>query len=146
MSRIDPVIKKETQYVALVVLILSMLMEAVFLVIGMWNLPVLLGNLLGGVVGILNFFFMGLGLQSALKKEVSDAKTTAKFSQVYRNLMIVAAVVLSIFLSCFNMVSTIVSIFFPSLAVFIKAFLMNKNGTNAVANATAETTKEEVEE
>ena len=47
MSKIDPAIKQETKYIALTTLILSALMEAVYLIIGQWNLAVLFGNLLG---------------------------------------------------------------------------------------------------
>lgn len=126
MNSIDPVIKRETKFIALVVLILSALMQAVFLIIGMWDLPVLLGNLLGGVVGILNFFFMGLGLQSALKKETSDARQTAKFSQTMRNLMIVVTIVIAVFAPFFNLASTAIAIFFPTIGVFVKAFVMKK--------------------
>ncbi|MCR5049026.1 MAG: hypothetical protein K6A37_08720, partial [Saccharofermentans sp.] len=62
MKNIDPAIKNMTSYIALATLIMSALMEAVFLIIGRWDLPVLFGNLLGAGVGILNFFLMGLGL------------------------------------------------------------------------------------
>ena len=65
-----------TSYIALATLIMSALMEAVFLIIGRWDLPVLFGNLLGAGVGILNFFLMGLGLQKALDKDEKDAKAT----------------------------------------------------------------------
>ncbi|MCQ2516259.1 MAG: hypothetical protein MJ094_05295 [Saccharofermentans sp.] len=130
MNNIDPVIKKETKFIALVVLILSALMQAVFLIIGLWDLPVLFGNILGGVVGILNFFFMGLGLQSALKKETADAKQTAKFSQTMRNLMIVVTIVIAVFVSWFNLASTAIAIFFPTIGVFVKAFVINKKGGN----------------
>ena len=58
--KIDPTVKKETLFVGGVTLILSMLMQSVFLIIGRWDLSVLFGNLLGGVIGVLNFFFLGL--------------------------------------------------------------------------------------
>ena len=41
-----------TSYIALATLIMSALMEAVFLIIGRWDLHVLFGNLLGAGVGI----------------------------------------------------------------------------------------------
>ncbi len=130
MNSIDPVVKKETKFIALVVLILSALMQSVFLIIGMWDLPVLLGNLLGGLIGVLNFFFMGIGLSSALKKETADAKQTAKFSQTMRNLMIVVTIVIAVFVPFFNLASTAIAIFFPTIGVFIKAFVINKKGGN----------------
>ena len=59
MSRIDPTVKKETGYIAGWVLLLSAVMELVFLLTGHMDYTVPLGNLLGGVAAILNFFLMG---------------------------------------------------------------------------------------
>ena len=43
MSGLDPAVKKETLYAAAWVLLLSLLMQAVFLIAGKWDLSVLLG-------------------------------------------------------------------------------------------------------
>ena len=69
MKKIDPAILDGTKYIATWVLVFSILMESVFLVINQWNYTVLLGNLLGASVAVLNFFLMGLSVQSALEKE-----------------------------------------------------------------------------
>ena len=69
MKNVDATVIKETKYVAIWVLMLSALMQAVFLVIGRWDYTVLLGNLLSGSAVILNFFLMGIGIQRALEKE-----------------------------------------------------------------------------
>jgi len=127
LSKVDKAIIDETKYVALVVLILSALMEAVFLIIGKWDLTVLFGNLLGGVVSILNFFLMGIGLQSAMNKDPKDARTTVKFSHTMRFLLIAVVLVLAIFVSLFNIASTMISLFFPSLGIYLKVFLNKKN-------------------
>ena len=128
MSKIDPIIKKETVYIALTVLILSALMEAVYLVIGKWELPVLFGNLLGGSVGILNFFLMGLGLQSALNKDDKGAKATVSFSHTMRFLLMAAVIVLSVLVDAIWIVPTVLSLFFPSVGVYLKSFIIKKNG------------------
>lgn len=151
MNKVDSTIKTETKYIAMVVLILSALLEAVYLMIGQWNYTVLLGNLLGGGAGILNFFLMGLGLQSALKKDVADAKTTVKFSHTYRFIILGVVMVIGIFVPIFDMISTIASIFFSSFGIYIRFFLMKKNGVqNSVVTTVApsdnETTDEEVSE
>ena len=52
----DPAVKKETGYITVWVLLLSLLMEAVFLIIRQWDLSVLFGNLGGAVLAVLNFF------------------------------------------------------------------------------------------
>ena len=88
MKKIDSTIIKETVYIFAFTLIFSVLMQAVFLIIGKWNYTVLLGNLLGGLAAVGNFFLMGLTVQSALGKEEKDAKSTMKLSQMLRTLML----------------------------------------------------------
>ena len=85
MKRIDPTVLKETKYIAIWVIIFSVLMEAVFLIIGRWDYTVILGNLLGAVAAVLNFFLMGLTVQNALGKDEKGAKNTVRVSQIYRN-------------------------------------------------------------
>ncbi|MCQ2533574.1 MAG: ATP synthase subunit I [Clostridia bacterium] len=126
MGKVDSTIKNETKNLAYIVLVLSVLLEAGYLIAGQWNYSVLLGNLLGGAAGLINFFLMGLGLQKALTKDVEGAKTTAKFSQTYRFLFIGVVLVASIYLPCFDMVATLVSVFFTSLGVYIRALVLKK--------------------
>ena len=73
--KIDKTVRRETLFVAVYTVILSALMEAVFLLIGKWDYTVLLGNLLGAGGAVLNFFLMGLTVQSAVMKDEKDAKT-----------------------------------------------------------------------
>lgn len=74
-KKVDGTVRKETIYIAAAVLILSMLMQAVFLIIKRWDYTVLLGNLLGGGVAVLNFFLMGLTVQKATSEDEKRAKT-----------------------------------------------------------------------
>lgn len=132
MGSVDPVIKKETKFIAYVVLILSALMQAVYLIIGHWNYTVLLGNVLGGGAGILNFFLMGLGLQSALDKEDSKgAKTTVSFSHTYRNLMMLAVLAIAYFVPVFDIIPTIIALFFATLGVYTKVFIIKKTDSQS---------------
>ena len=66
MKKLDPVVIRETRYVALCVFLLSILTQAVFLIIGKWDYTVLLGNLLSGCVGIITLrcHLVDLGLQA----------------------------------------------------------------------------------
>ena len=128
MSNIDPAIKQETKYIAFTTLILSALMEAVYLIIGQWNLAVLFGNLLGAAIGVLNFFLLGLGLQSALKKDEKDAKTTVAFSHTMRFLLMGGVIVLAVLLDFFAIIPTVLGLFFPGVGVYLKTFILNKKG------------------
>lgn len=128
LKTIDPAIKQETRYIAVTTLILSALMEAVYLIIGQWNLTVLFGNLLGAFIGILNFFLLGLGLQSALKKDEKDAKTTVAFSHTMRFLLMGAVIVLAVLLDFFAIIPTVLGLFFPGIGVYLKTFILNIKG------------------
>ena len=89
MSRIDPTVKKETGYIAGWVLLLSAVMELVFLLTGHMDYTVPLGNLLGGVAAILNFFLMGWTIQRAVGLDEKAAAAKLKLSQLLRMLMLI---------------------------------------------------------
>ncbi|MBO4732985.1 MAG: hypothetical protein J5662_00770, partial [Clostridia bacterium] len=85
MARINGTVLKETRYIALFSCILSLLMQAVFLIVlRKFDYTVLLGNLLGLLAGVGNFFFMGIGVQKAVEKDEKGAKNVLKFSQTAR--------------------------------------------------------------
>jgi carbon starvation protein CstA len=120
MNKIDEAVKKETRYITIWVLLLSVLTQTVFLVIGKWDYTVLLGNLLSGTVAILNFFFMGLSLQSALNKEEKDAKNTMKLSRTYRNLFIMIYTIVGVVLPCFNLWTVLLPLLYPRIAIVFR--------------------------
>lgn len=125
MKKIDPIIVKETKYVAAWIVILSMLMQSVFLIIGRWNYTVLLGNIYSAFFGTLNFLLMGLTVQKALGKDEKDAKKFIRFSQLYRNIMLLLIMVLGVFVPFFNTLAVLIPMFFAGIAVYIKP-LVNK--------------------
>ena len=119
--KLDPVVKKETGYIALWTLILSVLMEAVFLILRKWNLPVLFGNLLGGGAAIGNFLLMGMTLTRALTMEQKKAKMTAIISQIGRYLLLALAMVLGFKLPFLNPWATLIPLLFPRFAIMLRA-------------------------
>ena len=70
--KVTEAVKRESIYVAIWVGVLSLLMEAVFLICGWWETGVLLGNILGGAAAVLNFFLMGLSVQKAVEKDEKE--------------------------------------------------------------------------
>ena len=68
MPGMDPAVKKETGYIAVWVVLLSLVMEAVFLLVRKWDLSVLFGNLGGAAIAIGSFFLMALTVARALEK------------------------------------------------------------------------------
>ena len=71
--RIDPAVRQMTWYITVFVILLSVLMELVFLLLHRWDYTVLLGNLLGAAIAIVNFFLMGLAVQKAVDQEEKEA-------------------------------------------------------------------------
>ncbi len=126
MKKIDSTVIKETKYIALWVLLLSVLMQAVFLVIGKWDYTVLLGNVLSGAAAILNFFLMGITVQNAVEKDEKDAKSSMKVSQLYRFLFLVVVVIIGAVLPYFSIWTVIIPLFFPRIAIAFRPFFDKK--------------------
>lgn len=127
MGNIDPTVIKETKYIAAWVLILSALLQAVFLIIGKWDYTVLLGNCLSAVLMIVNFFLMGLTVQRSLNKEEKEAKTAIKLSQMYRNLLVLGVLIVGVVLPCFSTWTVLIPVVFPRIAIAVRP-LFDRNG------------------
>ena len=120
LNKVDPTVRKETGFIAGFVLVGSLAMESVYLLLGAWTLPVLLGNLLGAALAVGNFLLMGLTIQKALGKSEEDAKKLMKLSQQLRMLMLLVGCVLGSALACFDLVATLIPLLFPRIAVMIR--------------------------
>lgn len=129
--KIDTVVRQETIYIACVTLILSGLMEAVFLILGMWDYTVLLGNLLGAAAGIGNFFLMGLGVQKAVMQEEKDAKQTMRMSQTGRTFLLFVILVIGVVVPVFHSIAAVVPVIFPRIAVALRPMIKKKEGENS---------------
>ena len=81
---VDAEVARSTRYIALIVLIGSLLLQAVFLLIGKWDYTVLLGNLLGAATAIGNFFIMAQTVSKALSQ--GDKDNASKKTQLSRSL------------------------------------------------------------
>lgn len=127
MKKVDPVVIKETKYLAVWVGVLSLLMQAVFLVVRRWDYTVLLGNLLGGIAALGNFFLMGLSVQKALDKDEKGAKSAMKVSQAYRTLLVLVLVILGVVLPWFHTLAVILPIFFPRIGIALRP-LFDRHG------------------
>lgn len=121
MANVDPIIKKETRYVAVWVVAGCMLIQGVCLVLGWWSLSVLFGGLLGGATAVLNFLLMCRMVQKAVTQTEKQAKNTVKLSQGLRlmmqGLILVLAAVLT---NVFNIWATAIPLLIPRIAVSIR--------------------------
>ena len=127
MQKVDKTVAKETVYIAVFSLILSMLLEAVFLILHKWDYTVLLGNLLGYSAAVLNFFLMGLTVQKAVSLDEEGAKNRVKFSQTLRMFMLIAFAAAAFLCPCFNVAAFAVPLIFPRIAIFFRPRFDKKN-------------------
>ncbi len=117
LRKLDPAVKQETQYIACWVMIFSVLMQAVFLLLGHWDYTVLLGNVLSASAAILNFLLLGITVQRAVAKDEKDARALIKFSQTYRLLGLLAIAVIGFVVPVFHTVAVLIPLLFPRVAI-----------------------------
>ena len=121
MKKVDETVLKETFFIAAFTFILSILMQSIFLIIGKWDISVLLGNMLGYAAAVGNFFLMGLTVQKAVLKEEKDAKYLVKLSQSLRILLLFLIAVIGYVIPVFNIISVIIPYLFPRIAISFRA-------------------------
>ena len=127
----DPAVRKQTGYIAVWVAVLSLIMEAVFLVLKQWKLSVLFGNLGGAAAAIGNFFLMALIATRAVDRAVKNSKPEEAAARVKATTMIrlLGCVLLCvIFIAVFktNVYATLIPMLFPQVGVMFWSRL-NKN-------------------
>lgn len=130
MKSISSAVRKETKYIAVCVVILSVIMQAVFLVLQRWDYRVLLGNVLSGIFAVVNFLMMGITIQNAIEKDKKAAKTQMRASQSIRTFMLFAVAAVCVCVPVFNTVTAIVPLFFPRIAIAFRPFFKNKEVDN----------------
>ena len=118
----DPAVKKETEYIAVWVILLSLIMEAVFLLLRKWDFSVLFGNLGGAIVSIGNFFLMALIATRAMNRGVEtgkpeEAAARVKATTMTRLLGCVLLCVLLIAVFKTNVYATLIPMLFPRIGI-----------------------------
>ena len=127
MAKLDPVVKKETSYVALWVAAGCMLIQGVFLVAGWWDLPVLFGGLLGGATAVGNFLLMCRMVQKAVTQTEKQAKNTVKLSQGLRLMLQGLILVLAAAIpAAFNIWAAAIPLLIPRIAISLREWLKAK--------------------
>lgn len=126
MKKIDATVLRETKYIAIITLLFSVMTQAVFLLLGKWDISVLLGNIWGAIGAICNFLLMGITVQKALTKEEIDAKTLIKFSQTARMFFLLAFAMVGYFVPMFHLVAVVIPFLFPRIAVSIRPLIIKE--------------------
>ena len=131
----DPAVKKETGYIAAWVVLLSLIMEAVFLLIRKWDLSVLFGNIGGAAIAVGNFFLLALIATRAVNRAVENGKPEEAASRVkatatIRLLGCVALCVILIAVFKTNVYATLIPLLFPRIGIAFRPMIDRKRGVN----------------
>ncbi len=132
MRKPDKAVRTQTAHVALGVIALVGAMLIVYAVIGRLKLPVVMGAVYAGALGVLNFFIMGLMVQGITdqvaekqrtEEEIADLsiqmRNRMKLSYNLRMIALFALLVLGIAVFRFDALATILAAVIPSIVIRI---------------------------
>ena len=120
------VILKETKFIFVWEIILSLPMQALFFILGEWDYTVLLGNTLSGVVAVLNFFLMGIAVRKAIGENENDARKEITASRLIRLLMILIILIIGVTIPVFHFWAMIPPLLFPRIAIAFRPLFDKK--------------------
>ncbi len=92
-----------------------------------FDYTVILGGIGGGLIAVLNFFLMGLTVQSVASttdEELARKKMKASYSQ--RMMMQMIWGIVAVATPCFNYVAGLLPLLFPSLGIKITGIFLKK--------------------
>ena len=130
MKKPDRAILQQTGRLALGVAIMAAVMLAVYAIIGRLTGPVVLGALYASVLGVANFFVMGMMVQGVTDRMAERERTEAeiadltiqmsnrmKLSYNMRMIALFGLLVLGIAVFHFDALATIIAALFPSVVI-----------------------------
>ena len=133
-EKLQPAVKKETKKVALCTAVGVILMFVVFGVLHItmggkvpFDYTVILGGLGGGLIAVLNFFFMGLTVQdvaSCTDEDMARMKMRASYSK--RMMLQALWIVVAIAAPCFHFVAGLVPLLFPGAGIKITGIFLKQ--------------------
>ena len=130
--RIDETVRRETGSISLWVLILSVIMEAVFLVIGAWKPDVLWGNLIGAAAAVMNYALLAWTVTRIVNAGATDQlKQKMHASKSLRQLLMLLVCVLAIALLKTNPFATLIPLLFPRIALAVRQAKQGKEPSAA---------------
>lgn len=130
--KIDPIVKKETGYMALGCLICTAVVALVFVLLGKFDATVALGCLTGYVLTVGNFFWMSNTLTKALETgDEVTAKLKMKQSYVTRSVIMLVVMGAALVVEGIHWVPVIASVFYPRIIIFVRSIAQSiKNRKN----------------
>ena len=138
MAKLDPVVRKETAYAATWVAALSLVMEAVFLILKRWSGAVLAGNLIGAGAAVGNYLLLGITVAKAAGGPPEKVAMKVRSSMTARMLgqAVICAIAVGILKT--NVYATILPLLFPRIGIAFRPMIDRKRGKTAERDQTAE--------
>ena len=130
----DPVVKKETAYIAAGTAAISTLVQIVWAVFFEYDISVFLGALWGGVFAVWNFFMLGVTVNKAAHDgDQTLARRRIHTSYSLRLALTALMVVIAVILPRINWIMAVMSLFFPRLTILVEPLFrkeLRKKGGN----------------
>ncbi len=119
--KLQKAVVKETLRIAVGTLILAAIMNVVFLIIGAWEVSVLLGSLLGSLVSVGNFLLLGITIQQITSSDGDEKRNRLKlqFSYSVRMFALIVIIIVAIQFDIFNWIAVAIPLLFPRITIMI---------------------------
>lgn len=118
--KLQPAVKKETLRIAAGTAIGVAVMLLVFTLLGRMSGPVALSGILGGLVAVVNFLFLGITVQRvAAQQEDARGRKIMQLSYNVRMLLMLVWIILAVALPVFNWVAAALPLLFPRLTIAV---------------------------
>ena len=130
MPKMEPAVRRQCVYILAVTVILSALMQAVFLVSGFWDYTVLLGNLWGLAVANLNFYLLAVAVTRAVEREEKEARQLLQASHSKRLFLQFLLALIGALIPVFHILAVVIPLLFPRVALALLPFVQRKRGTD----------------
>lgn len=125
--KLDPVVKKELRFMALSLLICTVVLQLGFWLVSLWvesvlwDYTVALGGVLGFCLAMLNFFLMCLAVQRSVSDpDPRQAQLRMKASYSRRSVLILAVLILAFVVKQIHWLPVAAAVFYPTVVIYIR--------------------------
>ncbi len=119
--KLEPEVKKEIRLMAVGCAACSLVCVLVFLIIGKFDLSVVIGALVGFALAVGNFILMSLSIVKALETgDENAAKVKMHSSYIRRTIIMLAVMALSIAVDWINWIPVLLSVFYPRIIITVR--------------------------
>ena len=135
----DQAVLRETGRVAAGVFLLVAVMVLVFAAVGRFSPAVILGGIYSGALGVINFFAMGLTVQSVTNQAAERERTEEEIEELSgrmklkmkvsynaRMIALFALLILALAVFHFDPLATILPVVFPTIVIRFLQILQNR--------------------